>query len=114
MGFEISPDPFPDENDFIRSDQFPFVRAGIPAVYVGPGMKSTDPKVDGKAIYMNWLQNIYHTPHDEITLPFDWPSNVRLAKLDFLIGQRVANAPQRPTWNKGDFFQQKFGGPVGK
>jgi hypothetical protein len=114
MGFEISPDPFPDENDFIRSDQFPFVRAGIPAVYVGPGMKSTDPKVDGKAIFMNWLQNIYHTPHDEITLPFDWASNVRLAKLDFLIGQRVANAPQRPTWNKGDFFQQKFGGPVGK
>jgi hypothetical protein len=114
MGFEISPDPFPDENDFIRSDQFPFVRAGIPAVYVGPGMKSTDPKVDGKAIYMDWLQNIYHTPKDEITLPFDWASNVRLAKLDFLIGLRVANALQRPTWNKGDFFQQKFGGPVGK
>ena len=114
LGFEISPDPFPEENDFIRSDQFPFVRAGIPAVYVGPGMKSTDPKVDGKAIYMNWLQHIYHTPHDEITLPFDWESNTRLAKLDFLIGLRVANAAQRPTWNKGDFFQQKFGGPVGK
>jgi hypothetical protein len=114
LGFEISPDPFPDENDFIRSDQFPFVRAGIPAVYVGPGMKSTDPKVDGKAIYMNWLQHIYHTPHDEITLPFDWESNTRLAKLDFLIGLRVANALQRPTWNKGDFFQQKFGGPLAK
>src|SRR3954468_64728 len=114
MGFEISPDPFPDENDFIRSDQFPFVRAGIPAVYVGPGMKSTDPKVDGKAIYMNWLKHIYHTPHDEISLPFDWDSNARLAKLDFLIGLRVANAQQHPTWNKGDFFQQKFGGPVGK
>ena len=75
LGFEISPDPFPDENDFIRSDQFPFVRAGVPALYVTPGMKSTDPKVDGKAIYMNWLEHIYHTPHDEITLPFDWASN---------------------------------------
>jgi hypothetical protein len=114
LGFEVSPDPFPDENDFIRSDQFPFVRTGVPSLYVTPGMKSTEPKVDGKAIYMNWLQNIYHTPHDEITLPFDWASNARLAKLDFLIGQRVANAPERPTWNKGDFFQQKFGGPVGK
>src|SRR3954471_19286225 len=114
LGFEISPDPFPDENDFIRSDQFPLRRPGNPALYAGPGMKSTDPKVDGKAIYMNWLENIYHTPHDEITLPFDWDSNTRLAKLDFLIGLRVANAPQRPTWNKGDFFQQKFGGPVGK
>jgi hypothetical protein len=114
VGFEISPDPFPAEAIFIRSDQFPFVRQGIPAVYIGSGMNSSDPKVDGKAIYMNWLQNIYHTPHDEITLPFDWNSNVKLAKLNFIIGNRIANAPSRPTWNKGDVFQQKFGGPVGR
>jgi hypothetical protein len=111
-GFEVSPDPFPEENYFVRSDQFPFIRHGIPAIFIGPGMKSSDPSVDGKAIYMNWLQNVYHTPHDEFTLPFDWPSNVRLAKLNFLIGERVANAPHRPMWRKNDIFQQKFGGPV--
>ena len=111
-GFEISPDPFPEETYFIRSDQFPFVRRGVPAIFIGPGMKSTDPKVDGKAIYMNWLQNLYHTPHDEFTLSFDWPSNVRLAKLNFLIGQRVADAPNRPAWKRNDIFQQKLGGPA--
>jgi peptidase M28-like protein len=113
-GFETSPDPFPSENDFIRSDQFPFVRQGVPAFALEPGMKSSDPKVDGKAIYMDWLEHIYHTQRDEITLPFDWPSNARLARMEFLIGQRVGNAAQRPMWKKGDFFQQKFGGPVEK
>ena len=112
VGFEISPDPFPEETDFVRSDQFPFVRRGVPAIFIEPGMKSTDPHIDAKAVYMNWLQNIYHSPHDEITLPFDWPSNAKLAKLNFLIGQRVANAPSRPTWKKNDIFQQKFGGPA--
>jgi hypothetical protein len=113
VGFQISPDPYPAEAFFIRSDQFPFVRQGIPAIFIGAGMQSSDPKVDGKAIYMNWMQNIYHTPHDEITLPFDWNSNVKLAKLNFIIGNRIANAPSRPTWKKGDIFQQKFGGPAG-
>jgi Peptidase family M28 len=111
-GFEISPDPYPEQVYFIRSDQFPFVRRGIPAIFISPGMKSSDSKVDGKAIYTNWLENLYHTPHDEFTLPFDWPSNVRLAKLNFLIGERVANAPKRPAWKKNDIFQQKFGGPT--
>jgi hypothetical protein len=110
VGFEVSPDPFPEETYFIRSDQFPFVRQGIPAIFIGPGMKSSDPQVDGHAVYMNWLQHVYHTPHDEITLSFDWPSNVRLAQLNFLIGNRIANAPTRPRWKKNDIFQQKFGG----
>ncbi len=114
VGFDVSPDPFPEETDFVRSDQFPFVRRGIPAIFIEPGMKSTDPKIDGKAIYMNWLQNVYHTPHDEISQSFDWDTNTKLAKLNFIIGYRVANAPTRPTWKKNDIFQQKFGGPAGQ
>jgi hypothetical protein len=47
-------------------------------------------------------------------LKFDWPSNVKLVKLNFVIGNRVANAADRPRWNKGDIFQEKFGGPVQK
>jgi Zn-dependent M28 family amino/carboxypeptidase len=111
-GFEITPDPYPEQVYFIRSDQFPFVRRGIPSIFISPGEKSSDPKVNGKAIYTNWLENLYHTPHDEFTLPFDWPTNVRLAKLNFLIGERVANAATRPVWKKNDVFQQKFGGPA--
>jgi peptidase M28-like protein len=108
VGYQVSPDPFPEETIFIRSDQFPFVRRGIPAIFVTPGLTSSDPKIDGKAIYEDWLKNRYHSPQDDTSQPFDWKEGARLATLDFLITQRVANAPQRPSWNKGDFFGEKF------
>jgi len=110
VGYQVSPDPFPEETIFIRSDQFPFVRRGIPAIFVTPGLTSSDPKIDGKALYEDWLKNRYHSPQDDMSQPFDWKEGARLADLDFLIAQRVANAAQRPSWNKGDFFGQKFAG----
>jgi Zn-dependent M28 family amino/carboxypeptidase len=109
VGYQVSPDPFPEETIFIRSDQFPFVRRGIPAIFVTPGLTSSDPKIDGHAIYEDWLKNRYHSPQDDMSQPFDWNEGARLATLDFLLTQRVVNAPQRPHWNKGDFFGEKFG-----
>ena len=109
LGYAVTPDPYPEETIFIRSDQFPFVRRGIPAIFVTPGLTSSDPKIDGPAVYKDWLNNRYHSPQDDMSQPFDWKEGARLADLDFLIAQRVANAPQRPAWNKGDFFGEKFG-----
>src|SRR6266513_6393882 len=45
-GFEMSPDPFPEEVRFIRSDQFSFVEKGIPAIHLKPGNKSLDRSID--------------------------------------------------------------------
>ena len=109
VGYQVSADPFPEETIFIRSDQFPFVRRGIPAIFVTPGLTSSDPKIDGPTVYRDWLDHRYHSPQDDMSQPFDWEEAARLADVDFLIAQRVANAPQRPAWNKGDFFGEKFG-----
>jgi hypothetical protein len=109
VGYQVSADPFPEETIFIRSDQFPFVRRGIPAIFVTPGLTSSDPKIDGPAVYKDWLDHRYHSPQDDMSQPFDWKEGARLATLDFLVAQRVANAPHRPSWNKGDFFGEKFG-----
>ncbi len=49
-GFEYIPDPFPDQVYFIRSDQYSFVRQGIPSVYLAEGIGSSDPAVDGRAV----------------------------------------------------------------
>ena len=46
MNVEVSPDPQPEEVVFVRSDQYPFVKRGVPAVYIGSGYKPVDPKVD--------------------------------------------------------------------
>ena len=46
-GFELMPDPYPDEVYFIRSDQYSFVRQGIPAVYFAEGIGSSEPSPFG-------------------------------------------------------------------
>jgi hypothetical protein len=45
MGYEVSPDPMPEEVSFIRSDQYSFVLKGVSAVEVEDAVKSTDPKI---------------------------------------------------------------------
>lgn len=110
LGLEVSPDPMPEEVIFIRSDQYSFVRQGVPAVFIVEGFKSSDPKFDGGAISRQWSQTRYHTPKDDFNQPFDFNAAVKYTQLNFLVGYEVAEQTQRPTWNPGDFFGEKFGG----
>ena len=109
LELEVSPDPMPEEVFFIRSDQYSFVRQGVPAVFLTEGFKTGDPKLDGGALTRQWLQTRYHTPKDDVTQPFDYNPGAKFAQLNFLIGYQIAQQSQRPTWNKGDFFGEKFG-----
>lgn len=45
----VSPDPFPDEGNFVRSDQYSFIRTGVPSLYIDLGLKSEKPGVDAVA-----------------------------------------------------------------
>lgn len=104
-----SPDPFPEDVVFVRSDQYAFIRAGIPAVYLMGGMVSADGERDPKRALQNFLRKHYHQPSDEATLPIVWSDAVRLAALNARIARIVGDAKDRPTWNAGDFFGGKFG-----
>lgn len=108
-GFEVTPDPMPEEVLFIRSDQYPFVQKGIPSLFFVPGMKSSDPSIDGRAIFMEFLTQHYHTPSDDLTRPIHWESAERFALANYLLAREIANDWERPTWNEGDFFGEKFG-----
>lgn len=106
---ELSADPYPEEVVFVRSDQYPFVKRGVPAVYVGAGYHAVDKSHNILADTMQWIKNIYHTPKDEITQPIDYGVGAQVARFDFGIGLEVANAGARPQWKKGDFFGDTFG-----
>jgi len=108
-GFDVSPDPYPEEVRFIRSDQYSFVKAGIPAIHIKPGNKSTDPAVDGAKMTRDWLRTIYHSPHDDLSQRFDFASGARYAETNLRLVKAIANAPSRPEWVKGDFFGETFG-----
>ena len=107
-GFSLTPDPMPEEVLFIRSDQYSFVRQGIPSVFLVPGFTSSDPGIDGRKQWREFLQTYYHQPSDDLSRTVDWPSAIRFARANVRIGHAVAEATERPTWNKGDFFGEKF------
>ncbi|MEO6171659.1 MAG: M28 family metallopeptidase [Arenimonas sp.] len=110
VGFLLSPDPFPEESAFVRSDQFAFVRQGIPAVCLDGGIVAKDSKIDGKKILENFLQTHYHQPSDDLKLEIHYPTAAKMAALNARIGQLIADDPYRPRWNLGDFFGKKFAG----
>ena len=108
LGIELSADPFPEEVVFIRSDQFSFLRRGVPAAYIDGGVVASDPGVDGKQQLMDFLRTHYHQPSDEPSLPIHYPSAARIADLNAAVGARISNQAERPRWNEGDFFAGKF------
>jgi Peptidase family M28 len=107
--FVLTPDPIPEEVIFIRSDQYSFVRQGTPSVYLMPGFTSSDPSVDGAAVFRDHLATHYHRPSDDKTRPFHMDSALRFARANVRIGLAIANDDERPAWNEGDFFGDRFG-----
>ncbi|WP_206861898.1 M28 family metallopeptidase [Lysobacter changpingensis] len=110
IGVSLSKDPAPEEVVFVRSDQYAFIRAGVPAVYLDGGYTGVDG--DAKAVQDAFLRERYHQPGDDLSQPIQWADAARLAKLNARIGRLIADAPQRPQWNAGDFFGGKFGKPA--
>ncbi|WP_457082556.1 M28 family peptidase [Hymenobacter sp. HD11105] len=106
LNLTLEPDPEPTENRFIRSDQYSFVAQGIPALHMKYGNKTADGKNNLSQQVQAWRAKYYHKPQDDINGVFDFEAGKKYAQLNFLIGYLVANDPQRPTWNPGNFFGQ--------
>jgi len=109
MGLELTPDPLPEQMFFVRSDQYSFVRQGVPAVFTAEGLKTVDAAVDGKKILDEWLATRYHQPSDDLNQPINFAAAAKGAQLQFLIGHFLASDPEAPRWNPGDFFGKRFG-----
>ncbi|MDO5504881.1 MAG: M20/M25/M40 family metallo-hydrolase [Pseudoxanthomonas suwonensis] len=105
LGVDLSPDPFPEEAAFVRSDQYAFARAGVPALYLDAGVVSADGKRHPELAQRNFMREHYHRPSDDLSLPVYWPDAERLARLAAELGSVISEADAPPQWNAGDFFQ---------
>jgi hypothetical protein len=105
LGLRVVPDPAPEEVVFVRSDQYSFVRQGVPAVFLVDAGEGPEEN----AAVERWLRTVYHTPADDMRQRFDWGAAVKFAQLNYLVGLGVADEAQRPSWKPGDFFGEKFG-----
>jgi len=107
QGRYIAPDLNPENGMYFRSDQFPFVKKGVPAIYA---KGYTDAEKQGKAENMKivdrYWKETYHSPFDEYHPATDDLSGiVEDAKLLFHVGTNLANTDAWPAWNTGSEFK---------
>jgi Zn-dependent M28 family amino/carboxypeptidase len=102
QGFKVLPDPLPDETIFVRSDQYPFIRRGVPALFLGTNLDEPEKR---------FLKERYHKPNDDLAQPIDWDSAGAFARMATDLVKTVADAPTAPAWVPGDFFGGLFAKP---
>jgi hypothetical protein len=104
LGLAVEADPEPEQNRFVRSDQYSFVVSGIPALHIKYGNKSNIPGFDMDAFIKSWRAKYYHRAADGIDGIFDFAAAKTYVQLNFLISYSIANTLERPRWNPGDLF----------
>jgi len=102
-GIEIAMDPEPDRNSFIRTDQYSFVQAGVPALAMKFGWTAGSPEYRA---WRQWLAQRYHSVEDNLSQPVD---TAAAAQFDSFLGdlaRRVANHAERPHYLESSFFHR--------
>ncbi len=102
-GIVVQADKEPDRNLFIRSDQYSFIRQGVPALAFKFGYEPGSPE---ETTAKNWLQNRYHAPSDDLNQPVDTAAAAQFNRVLLDLGTKVANAKDRPKWNPNSFFRR--------
>jgi hypothetical protein len=104
----VSPDPWPDQALITRSDHYPFIRQGIPGIFLIAGIKPTPDGKDPKEISDRWTAQHLHQPSDDLNQDFDYGHMVKWGELFRRWTQDAANAPQRPLWYSDDYFGKRY------
>jgi Zn-dependent M28 family amino/carboxypeptidase len=102
-GVSVHPDPAPEHNYFVRSDQYNFIRHGIPALAMDVGYEPGSPEQD---IFKEWRTNRYHAPSDDLNQPVDLQTAATYEEIIRTLLIDVANSPQRPQWKPDSFFRR--------
>jgi Zn-dependent M28 family amino/carboxypeptidase len=103
MGLSVQPDPQPLRNRFTRSDQYSFIREGIPALAMKLGFQPGSPEA---AIDAAWTRERYHAPSDDLQQPIDLGAAVGFTEVIGRLAVRIANRETRPAWKPESFFKR--------
>jgi hypothetical protein len=101
LAIEIQKDPQPQRNRFIRSDQYSFIRLGIPALAlkIGNGEGSPEAELDRK-----WMAERYHAVSDSWDQPVDLTAIGTYEEFMKRLSLRVANRIEAPRWYDNSVF----------
>lgn len=107
LGLGVGQDPEPRQARAVRSDQYSFLRAGIPATATGVGIGGTTERERAEAEAFRKAH--YHRAADHWEPDRDYGPTALLARFQFLLGLSVAQRAERPRFLPGSFFQQRPG-----
>lgn len=108
LGITVSPDLAPEQAYFTRSDHYPFVRKGIPGIFLIAGDAPTPDGKNAKEINERWAAEHLHQPSDDLNQPFDYGHMVKWAELFRRWTVESANSSEPPLWYEGDYFGERF------
>jgi Zn-dependent M28 family amino/carboxypeptidase len=103
LGVKAMADPQPQRNGFIRSDQYSFIRHGVPALAMSVGFELGSPE---EKIFKDWLTNRYHAPSDDLAQPVDLGAAALYEEIARQLLLDVANGSARPAWKPDSFFRR--------
>ncbi len=101
QGLTVQSDPQPQRSVFTRSDQYSFVKEGVPAIMLDVAFPGNEAKVQEE-----WLKNRYHAPSDDLNQPVNKATAGKYEDVVSAFMLAVADAPQRPTWKPDSFFRR--------
>jgi Zn-dependent M28 family amino/carboxypeptidase len=102
-GIVIAPDPEPDRNSFIRTDQYSFVQAGVPALAMKFGWTMGSPEYKA---WRGWLAQRYHSTDDDLTQPVDLVAAAQFNDFFADLARAVADDPARQHYLDTSFFKR--------
>jgi Zn-dependent M28 family amino/carboxypeptidase len=103
VGVKVQPDPEPLRNLFVRSDQYNFIRHGVPSVIMSVGAEPGSPE---QKILKDWLTQRYHAPSDDLNQPVDFAAAAKYEEIVRALLINIANDDHRPQWKPDSFFRR--------
>jgi len=107
LGLTLGPDPDPKQASAVRSDQYSFLRLGIPAAATKAGLKGASEQ--DRAAAAAYTKAHYHRAADHWEPDRDHGPAAAMARFQFLFGLSAAQRTDRPRLLPGSFFQPRPG-----
>jgi Zn-dependent M28 family amino/carboxypeptidase len=107
LGLTMGPDPDPRQAFAVRSDQYSFLRVGIPATATRVGLDGASEQE--RAAQAAYRKAHYHRAADHWEPGRDHGPAAQFARFQFLLGLSVAERAERPRLHPGSFFLPRPG-----
>lgn len=108
LGLSVAPDPFPEEGIFTRSDQYSFVKRGVPSIFLYMGFHDLAGRNVGRRLWDELNATIVHQPGDDLSQPIDYRVAAKFADVFRRVTVETANAAEPPKWYRDSPFGRLF------